>query len=63
MAKFFVKAFSDAATVDLVRLGEQKKGFDNVQKFLTRFGYLQIGSFNRVKVSFEFAKTVMLLSV
>ena len=45
MAKILVKAFSEVATADIARLGEQKKGLDDVQKFLTRFGYLQIGTF------------------
>lgn len=45
MAKILVEAFSEVATADLASLGEQKKGLDDVQKFLMRFGYLQIGTF------------------
>ena len=53
MAKILVKAFSEVATADLARIGEQKKGLDDVQKFLMKFGYLQPGTFTSDLVNFS----------
>ena len=45
MTKTSAKAFSEVAAADLATFGEQKKGLDKVQEFLTRFGYLQPRNF------------------
>jgi hypothetical protein len=45
MAKITVNAFPKVATADLARLGERKNGLDEVQQFLSRFGYIQMGTF------------------
>ena len=45
MAKINVKAFPEVAAADLARLGERKKGLNEVQQFLSRFGYIQSGIF------------------
>ncbi|MGH8931608.1 MAG: matrixin family metalloprotease [Egibacteraceae bacterium] len=40
-----VVAFPEIAAVRLIRQGEKADGFERVQSFLTRFGYLQEGIF------------------
>lgn len=50
MAKSLVQPFSEIAAADLARVGEQKKGVDDVQQFLSRFGYVNIGAVKRGEI-------------
>jgi hypothetical protein len=45
MTRKSVKPFQRIASVELSKPGERKTGFEHVQDYLTRFGYLRSGAF------------------
>ena len=50
MPKVSVKAFPEVGSVEISKFGERKRGFEGVQNYLKRFGYLQEGSFKSTEI-------------
>jgi hypothetical protein len=58
MAKETVKPFPKVAAAEPCKKGERKRGVEDVQDYLRRFGYLQSGKYNAGEVDDETSKAL-----